>query len=89
MRVTDSHISFSPTDLGDFLACRHKTTLELDGAQGKRVRPTYTDPLADVLRKRGQEHEARYVDRLRADGLTVEDLAYPPDRPRWPSSRTS
>lgn len=67
-------VTYSPTFLADFLACRHKTTLEMDARAGKRTRPSYTDPLADVLRKRGEEHEQRYVESLRGSGLTVEDL---------------
>ena len=74
MRIVDDRLILSPTDLADFLACRHKTTLELDAVRGLRARPTYSDPLADTLRQRGQEHERRYVDSLRAKGLHVEDL---------------
>jgi uncharacterized protein len=67
-------VTYSPTFLADFLACRHKTTLEMDARAGNRTRPSYKDPLADVLRKRGEEHEQRYVESLCARGLTVEDL---------------
>ena len=74
MRITDSGTVFSPTDLANFLACRHTLTLELDAVRGLRTRPTYSDPLADQLRKRGEEHEQRYVASLRAKGLVVEDL---------------
>ncbi len=74
MRLINDRFLLSPTDLADSLACRHKTTLELAAARGERVRPQYSDPLADVLRHRGMEHEARYVDSLRAHGLTVTDL---------------
>ncbi|NQW03830.1 MAG: TM0106 family RecB-like putative nuclease, partial [Acidobacteria bacterium] len=77
MRIHKGHATLSPTDLANFLACRHTTTLELEAAQGLRVRPTYSDPLADQLRKRGQEHEARYVDSLRAKGLGIEVLTFP------------
>ena len=74
MRLVNSRVTLSPTDLANFLACRHTTTLELDAARGLRTRPTYSDPLADLLRRRGEEHEQRYVDSLRAKGLGVEDL---------------
>lgn len=46
----------------------------MDARAGNRTRPSYKDPLADVLRKRGEEHEQRYVESLRAKDLTVEDL---------------
>jgi uncharacterized protein len=71
----DQRVVLSPTDLADFLACRHKTALELEAARGERERPTHSDPFTDLLRKRGEEHERRYVDSLRAQGLTVEDLS--------------
>ena len=74
MRISKDRVTFSPTDLANFLACRHTLTLELDAVRGLRTKPTYSDPLADQLRKRGEEHEQRYVASLRAQGLTVEDL---------------
>jgi predicted RecB family nuclease len=68
-------VTFSPTHLANFLACRHTLTLELEARAGKRERPTHSDPLADQLRKRGEEHEERYVASLHAKGLIVEDLS--------------
>src|SRR5215213_3790658 len=67
-------VTFSPTHLANFLACRHTLTLELEARRGLREKPTYSDPLAEILRQRGQEHENRYVNTLRANGLHVEDL---------------
>lgn len=74
VRQIDDRLVLSPTDLADFLACRHKTTLELAALRGERERPYYSDPLADILRQRGMEHEARYVESLRARGLGIADL---------------
>ncbi len=74
-------VGLSPTDLADFLACRHKTTLEREAVQGERERPDSSDdPFIKLLQQRGQEHERRYVDSLRARGLTVEDLSAARDR---------
>lgn len=74
MRLIDDRLVLTPTDLADSLACRHKTTLELEAVYGQRERPNYEDPLAKVLRERGMEHEARYVESLRARGLTITNL---------------
>ncbi len=74
MRLINDRFVLTPTDLADSLACRHKTTLEMAAARGEREKPRYSDPLADVLRERGMEHEARYVDSLRARGLTITNL---------------
>src|SRR5690242_2548194 len=74
MRMFRDRLSASPTDLANFLACRHKTALDLLVAEGRLEAPESTDALAEVLRKRGLEHEARHVNRLRAEGLSVLDL---------------
>jgi uncharacterized protein len=75
MRLVDHTLVAAPTDLANFLVCRHKTALDKLVAEGRLARPEWTDPLADVLRKRGEEHEQRYVDALRSQGLTVVDLS--------------
>jgi predicted RecB family nuclease len=74
VRLIDDRLILTPTDLADSLACRHKTTLELAAARGERERPQYSDPLADVLRQRGMEHEQRYVESLCARGLGITNL---------------
>ena len=74
-RIDVNRVGLTPTDLADFLACRHKTTLELEALHGARMRPSFSDPYTDVLRRRGEEHERNYVQRLRDAGLTVDDLA--------------
>jgi predicted RecB family nuclease len=75
MRVRSDRLTSSPTDLANFLACRHKTELDLLAARGRIARPTWEDPLVDVLRERGLEHERAYIDGLRASGLRVVDLS--------------
>src|SRR5262245_29795243 len=75
MRLVDGQIISAPTDLANFLACRHKTALDLQVAVGELAAPTWKDPLAEVLRQRGDEHERAYIARLRAEGLTVTDCS--------------
>lgn len=82
MHLTGDRLRSSPTDLANFLACRHKTWLDQQAAQGTIARPTWDDPLAVVLRQRGQDHERAYVDRLRAARLRVIDLTVPEGTPR-------
>lgn len=74
MRVIDSALVLSPTDLSGFLTCRHRTGLDLAVASGALERPTYTDPFAATLQRLGEEHERRYVESLHARGLRVVDL---------------
>lgn len=77
MRVSAGDLTSSPTDLANFLSCRHKTELDLLAARGL-VRPSeWEDPLADVLRERGLAHERQYVAALRAQGLRIVDLTTP------------
>ncbi|ODS53139.1 MAG: hypothetical protein ABS36_14465 [Acidobacteria bacterium SCN 69-37] len=79
MRVRAGRLTSSPTDLANFLACRHKTERDLLMARGRLPRPEWSDPLVDVLRARGLDHERAYVDALRAQGLHVVDLTTGPD----------
>jgi uncharacterized protein len=72
-----SHLRSSPTDLANFLVCRHKTCLDLLAARGTLARPDWDDPLVAVLRDRGLQHERAYIAALRAQGLRVVDLTVP------------
>lgn len=74
MKFVSGQIQLSATDLAHFLSCRHLTALDMAVAHGVLARPaTRTDPLLDILIKRGAEHEARYVERL-GHTLEVRDL---------------
>ena len=44
------------------------------GHRGERERPDWYDPRAEVLRERGYEHEARYLEQLRAEGREVAEV---------------
>jgi predicted RecB family nuclease len=80
MRLSSQQLDLSATDLASFLACRHRTALDLAAAAGKLRRPHWDDPLLDLLIERGKAHEKRYVDSLRATGATVVDLNAATDR---------
>ena len=74
MNQHDGRLIVSPTDLANFLTCRHKTALDLLVAEGRLTKPVWADPLAEILRDRGDAHEARYVDSLRSEGLGVVEI---------------
>lgn len=78
MRHTTKGLGFSAWDLSWFLSCRHKTASDALVALGRLHAPQWHDGSLDLLRARGLEHERKYVDSLRADGLSVVDLT---DRP--------
>ncbi len=75
MNLRKGRLVASPTDLASFLACKHRTALDRLVAEGRLSQPHFVDPLAEILRVRGREHERRYVDDLRAKGLQVVDLS--------------
>ena len=74
MRVSADQLLIAPTDLSAYVACRHRTGLDLAVASGALHRPRDDDPYAAILRKKGAEHEARYIESLRARGLEVVSI---------------
>ena len=75
MRRQDDRLVVSATDLVGFLECEHLTSLEMGAESGGLQRPVRNDPELDLIRKRGFEHEQRFLARLREDGRAVEDLS--------------
>lgn len=75
MRVVQSSLELSASDISGFLGCRHRTGLDLAVALGQLSPPNWVDPMMQVLRERGLEHEERYADELRSQGLETLDLA--------------
>src|SRR3954462_15372751 len=74
MRRTQDLMSFSAIEVGNFLACQHRTGLELRVAAGELERPPQNDIQRRLLEKRGLEHEARVLERFRADGLSIAEI---------------
>src|SRR5829696_1514273 len=61
VRGDSGHLAFSPSDLVGFVACPHLTTQELAVARGELAKPYRHDPHADLIRRKGEEHEAAYL----------------------------
>jgi predicted RecB family nuclease len=74
MQQLDGRLLFSPSDLNGFLACRHLTRLELAVALGELDRPAIDNPEADLLRRKGEEHEQAHLDSLVAAGIEVATI---------------
>jgi hypothetical protein len=64
---------FSATDLLHFMGCRHSSVLDL-GHLRNPVATFPTDAFADLLARKGVEHERAYLDALRRSGRTVAEL---------------
>lgn len=77
-RTDDGLVSFSATEVGNFLACQHLTSLELQVEAGLLTRPPQNDIERRLLEKRGLEHEARVLEYFRARGRDVVALQLAP-----------
>src|SRR5499426_67467 len=74
MQATHGHLTLSPSDLNDYVECAHVTTLALEVARGERARPHVADKHAELLRRKGEEHERVYLERLRAEGRAIVEI---------------
>ena len=61
MQQRNGTILFSPSDLNAFLECEHLTQLELAVARHELERPADENPQADLVKRKGDEHEAAYL----------------------------
>ncbi|MDX6437579.1 MAG: hypothetical protein QOF45_162 [Gaiellaceae bacterium] len=77
MRVHADRLQLSPSDVTAFLACEHLTTLSLAHARGKLARPDVENEQAELIFRKGLEHEHAYLESLRAQGLTVLEIPDP------------
>ena len=74
MQLIDGAPVFSATDLVGYLACEHLTALERAALANLVDRPVRNDPELDVIRERGFQHEARYLDDLRSAHRSVVEV---------------
>src|SRR3989441_1031536 len=77
MQLIGDRLVLSPSDLNDYVECEHLTALAREVARGTRQRPQVPNAYAELLRRKGAEHEAAYLERLRAEGRQVVDAATP------------
>ena len=75
MQRIDGHLVLSPTDLTKHVACPHITTLDLAALDGSVTGATGPDDALNLVFQKGLDHEHRYLDDLRAQGRTIEDIA--------------
>ena len=75
MQQRNGTFQFSATDLMQFAACSHATTLDRSHVLGQGPAPRPQGEDATLLQAQGEVHEQGYLDRLRADGRTVTEIA--------------
>lgn len=79
MHSQAGRLAFSPSDLTGYLACGHLTQLERRVALGLLAKPGAENPEAELVKRKGEEHERAYLERLRAGERTVTEITLEPD----------
>jgi predicted RecB family nuclease len=75
MRIAaDGTLRLSPTDLANHLACAHLTQLAIAVQREELIKPHRENPHADLIRRKGDEHEAAFLARLFADGRDITEI---------------
>src|SRR5690348_13871842 len=75
MQRIDGRPVYAASDLNDYLECKRLTENESLAALGRIARPSgQTDEQAELLRRKGDEHERRYLDRLRSQTGTIVEF---------------
>ena len=84
MQVLDGRVWLSPSDVTAYLACEHLTALSLQVAEGSLPEPPPPGDQAELVFRKGLEHERAYLERLRAQGLSVAAIELEGDWERAP-----
>lgn len=76
MQLQDGRILISASDLMVFLECEHVTALDFLalGPRGQDMARTKDDESAELVQRKGIEHEKAYLARLHASGLDVVEI---------------
>jgi hypothetical protein len=61
MKLVAGAVRLSPTDLTNYAACEHLTTLDLQLARGELKKPDDFCLVTEALRRRGEAHERAYM----------------------------
>ncbi|HEY7841632.1 MAG TPA: TM0106 family RecB-like putative nuclease [Gammaproteobacteria bacterium] len=80
MRLVNRVLRLSATDLANHLGCGHLSQQGRAVALGRAKKPKWDDPIAAILRQRGEDHEKAYLGHLR-DAGNINVTAIPIDAP--------
>src|SRR5881392_165784 len=75
MRVEGQDVLLSASDLMRFMSCRHATGLDLRYARGEPLVPADDTEDAKILQKQGDDHESRYLSKLKREGRSVVEFS--------------
>jgi predicted RecB family nuclease len=79
VQLRDGQLQLSPSDVTGYLGCEHLTTLVVRVALGELDRPDVENEQAELVFRKGREHEEAYLARLRAEGKNVVEISLEPD----------
>ena len=79
MHIRDCHLLLSPSDVTAYLACEHLTTLSFQVARNELVKPVAENEQAELVFRKGREHEDAYLQLLIDQGLTWKKIEIEPD----------
>lgn len=74
MKMESTGLRLSATDLAQHLGCPHLTQLDRAAAEGRLDSPIWTDPILEMLKQRGIDHETAYAQHLADQGLSVAEV---------------
>lgn len=74
MKIISDEIIFSPSDLSNFIHCRHLTSLDKEALDGKREKPNYTNKVMLALREKGEQFEASFLAQLQEQGKSIATI---------------
>lgn len=75
MRKCGGGILLSASDLMRFMGCRHATTLDFAYLNQRTPTPREDSEDAELLQKLGDAHELRHLEKLRAEGKRIVEIA--------------
>ena len=83
MQRVDGTLTFSPSDLQEFVDCEHLTRLQVRVSDGELTAPNRDDEELKLLRRKGIDHERAWLERLRSEGKSIVEI---PERNDWTSA---
>lgn len=79
MQLRNDQLWLSPSDVTGFLVCEHLTTLQLRVARGVLEKAVVENEQAELIFRKGLEHEAAFLAQLLAGGKSVTEISLEPD----------
>jgi hypothetical protein len=74
MRVEGQEVLLSASDLMRFMSCKRATALDLRYARGEPLVPADDTEDAKILEEQGDDHESRYLAKLKGEGRSVVEF---------------